>query len=161
MRCKDFQERLDELWEGVQAPEIQRHLAECKECGRHVRDMQVVRSGFSVLKQEPAPEPSLGFSERLVRRLGELSEAPSVGDFFESVGRRFVYGTLVLTFLMLLALVLPSAGPVRGIASTDVIMPAQETAQVQVDPLGESSQPDVPDAMPGEAPAPPATKGIK
>jgi hypothetical protein len=161
MRCKDFQERLDELWEGVQAPEIQRHLAECKECGRYVREMQIVRSGFSVLKRESAPEPSLGFPERLVRCLGELSEAPSVADFFESVGRRFVYATLVFTFLMLMALVLPSTGPVRGLAATDVLMPTQETAQVQVDPLGESSQQDIPDAMSGDAPAPPATKGMK
>jgi anti-sigma factor RsiW len=159
MRCKDFQERWDELWEGVQTTEIQRHLAECKECGRYVRDMQVVRSGFSALKRESVPEPSLGFSERLVRRLGELSEAPSVSGFFESVGRRFVYATLALTFLMLLALGLPSAGPVRGLAATDVLMPTQETAQVQVDPLGESS--DVPDAMPGDAPALPVTKGMK
>jgi hypothetical protein len=84
-----------------------------------------------------------------------------MGDFFELVGRRFVYATLVFTFLMLMALVLPSAGPIRGPAASDVLMPTQETAQLQVDPLGESSQQDVPDAMPEEVPAPPATKGVK
>jgi hypothetical protein len=161
MRCKDFQERLDELWEGTPAPEVRRHPAECKECGQYVRDMQVVRSGFGLLKRESAPEPSLGFSERLIRRLGELSEAPRVSSFFELVGRRFVYATLVLTLLVLLALALPSAGPIRGIAATDVLPPAAETAQLQVDPLGESSQQDIQNAMPEDAPAPPAAKGTR
>jgi hypothetical protein len=60
-----------------------------------------------------------------------------------------------------LALVLPSAGPVRGLAATDVLIPTQETAQVYVEPLGEGGQEDIPDAMSGDAPAPPATKGMK
>jgi len=159
MRCKDFREHVDELWEGTQGPELQSHLAQCADCSRYFRDVQFVRAGIRVLKLESAPAPSLGFSERLVRRLGDLGGVPSAGEFFEAIGRRFVYATLVLAFAMLLALVLPATGPVRGV-SAESLLPAQETAQLQ-DPLGETSQSDVPDALPADVSAAPATKGTK
>ena len=120
MRCDDIRDRLDDLWEGEETAEVRQHLTQCASCARYYRDLRLVRSGFRLLKREEAPEPSLGFAERLVRQLGELSKAPSVADFFERVGRRFVYATLVLTFLALLALALPSTGPVRGLSAADI-----------------------------------------
>ena len=120
MRCDDIRDRLDELWEGEETAEVRQHLTQCASCAKYYRDLRLVRSGFRLLKREEATEPSLGFAERLVRQLGELSKAPSVADFFERVGRRFVYATLVLTFLALLALALPSTGPVRGLSAADI-----------------------------------------
>ena len=120
MRCDDIRDRLDDLWEGEETAEVRQHLTQCASCAKYHRDLRLVRSGFHLLKCEKAREPSLGFAERLVRQLGELSKAPSVADFFERVGRRFVYATLVLTFLALLALALPSTGPVRGLSAADI-----------------------------------------
>ncbi len=85
-------------------PRVPPTIATCAWCAQ----------GFSLLRQEEAPAPSLGFAERLVRQLGEMSRVPSMADFFERVGRRFVYATLALTLLALLALALPSTGPVRS-----------------------------------------------
>jgi len=94
MRCNDIRDRLDSLWEGGKMTEVRQHLTQCPSCAGYYRDLRLVRSGLHLWKREEAPEPSLGFAERLVRQLGELSKAPSVADFFERVGRRFVYATL-------------------------------------------------------------------
>ena len=161
MRCADLQERLDNLWEGELSPEVRQHLARCAACERYVRDLRLVRAGFRVLKGEAAPEPSLGFADRLVRRWGELSKQPSAGEFFEQVGRRFVYATLALTFLLLLVLALPPAGPIRGQSTADLLVPAEETALVPSDPLGVSNVQDVTDVTSVDGTAPPATKGAK
>ena len=161
MRCADLRERLDKLWEGEESPEVRQHLAQCAACERYVRDLRLVRAGFRVLKGEAAPEPSLGFADRLVRCWGELSKQPSVGEFFEQVGRRFVYATLVLTFLLLLVLALPPAGPIRGQSTADLLVPAEETALVPSDPLGVSYVQDVTDVTSVDGTAPPATKGAK
>ncbi len=161
MRCDDLRERLDDLWEGELSPEARQHLVQCAACERYVRDLRLVRAGFRVLKGETAPEPSLGFAERLVRRWGELSKQASVGEFFERVGRRFVYATLVLTLLLLMALALPPTGPIRGESTADLLVPAEETALVPSDPLGVRNVQDVSDVTPVETAAPPATKGAK
>jgi hypothetical protein len=156
MRCNDIRERLDDVWEGGEAAEVRQHLTQCTACAGYVRDLRLVRAGFNLWKGEGAPEPSLGFAERLVRQLGELTRAPSVADFFERVGRRFVYATLVLTFLALLALALPSTGPIRGLVAAD--MPAQEAALAYSDPMGENGLQVAPDLAPPEAPMPAVTK---
>jgi len=159
MRCDDVRERLDDLWESEATAEVRQHLAQCAACARYHRDLRLVRSGFHLLKQEEAVEPSVGFAERLVRQLGQISRAPSVTDFFERVGRRFVYAGLVLTFLALLALVLPATGPVRGLTAAD--MPAQEAAIAYSDPMGESGLQGASDLAPAETPAPGVPNEVK
>jgi hypothetical protein len=111
----------------------------------------MVRAGFHLLQREEAPEPSLGFAERLVRRLGEVSKAPSVADFFELAGRRFVYATLALTLLALLALAVPSTGPVQSLSAADIQVPAQEASLIYSDPMGAGLQ-ESPDLAPVETP---------
>jgi hypothetical protein len=101
----------------------------------------------------------VGFAERLVRQLGELGRAPSVAEFFERVGRRFVYATLALTFLTLLALALPSTGPVRGLSAAD--MPAQEAALAYSDPVAENGLQESPELAPVESPAPALPNEVK
>jgi hypothetical protein len=163
MRCDDIREQFDTLWDGEfppvgeLSPEFRQHIAQCVACGQYFRDMGLVRAGFEVLKHEAPPEPSIGFAERLVRQLGDLGKQPSVSEFFERVGRRFVYTTLVLAFLMLLAMALPETGPVRGQAAADVLMPSQEATLLRPDPLGEISSQDVSDALPVEPQPPSAT----
>ena len=161
MRCDDIRDRLDNLWEGEETAEVRQHLTQCAGCARYHRDLRLVRSGFHLLKREEAVEPSLGFAERLVRQLGEMSKAPSVADFFERVGRRFVYGTLALTFLAVLALALPPTGPVRGLSATDIQISAQEASLAYSDPMGETSLQETPDLAPEENPAPAVTNEVK
>jgi len=159
MRCEDLEERLAEFWDGTPSSEVAQHVAQCKVCAHRFRDLQLVRAGFGLLAHEQIPEPSLGFAERLARQLGEMGKRPVLGEFLESVGRRFVYATLALTFLVLLALALPSAGPVRGVSSSDVMMPAQETTLARIDPMSESGQLDILEGTPVGAPA--LSKGAK
>jgi hypothetical protein len=115
--------------------------------------MRLIRAGLRILKGEAPPEPSIGFAERLVRQLGQVGKPPSVGEFFELAGRRFVYATLMLAFLMLLALALPKAGPVRGGAAADMLMPAQEAILLRPDPVLEIIPQETSDALPAEQPA--------
>ncbi len=161
MNCDYLRERLDNLWEGAESAEVTRHLAECPSCAREYRDLRVVGAGFRLMKREAEPEPSIGFAERLVRQLGELSKAPSVAEFFERAGRRFVYATVVLTFLALLAIVLPATGPVRGLSIADIQLSGPEAQMANADPFGESSLQDAPDLAPEEVPAPAATHEVK
>jgi hypothetical protein len=150
MRCDEVHARFDDLWDGVADVEVRQHLSQCRLCAQYARDLALVRAGFRLWKREDAPEASVGFAERLVRKIGELSNSPSVTEFFERVGKRFVYAALVLTFLALLALAVPSTGPVRGLTAAD--MPAQEAALAYSDPIGENGLQVAPDMAPGEAP---------
>jgi len=161
MRCEDIRARLDELWEGEATAEVRQHLAACAECARDHRDLRLVRAAFRLWKAEEIVAPTLGFHQRLVRRLGAFGNAPSLADFFEQVGRRFVYAALVLTSLVLLALALPSTGPVRGLSAADLQMPAQEALVAYSDPMGETGWQESPELTPVEAPAPAVPNEVK
>ena len=161
MRCDDIRDRLDILWDGEQPSEVRQHLTECASCSTYHRDLRLLRAGLSLWQREEAPAPSLGFAERLVRQLGELSHALSVADFFELVGRRFVYATLALTLLALLALAVPSTGPVQSLSAADIQVPAQEASLAYSDPIGETGLQESPDLAPADAPAPAVTNEAK
>jgi hypothetical protein len=154
MMCHDVRDRLDDVWENGETEEVQRHLRTCAPCTQYLRELRQLRSGFQLLKEEEVPAPSLGFAERLVRQLGEISRAPSVTEFFERVGRRFVYATLVLTFLALLAMALPSTGPVRGLSLTDIQITSQEASLAYSDPVGDPAALGVPEVAPVETAVP-------
>jgi len=97
----------------------------------------------------------------LVRQLGELSHAPSVADFFELVGRRFVYATLALALFAILALTVPLTGPVRALSVADIQVPAQEASLAYSDPIGETAMQESPDLAPVETPTPAVTHEAK
>ncbi len=159
MRCNDIHERLEALWEGEETAEVRQHLTQCAACTRYYRELCLVRAGLRLWKRDEGIAPSLGFAERLVRQLGEMSKAVSLADFFERVGRRFVYATLVLTFLALLALAVPSTGPVRGLSAADV--PPQEASLAYSDPLGETGLQESLGLAPVETPAPAVKNEVK
>ena len=158
MRCDELRRRLDDWWEGQQDVEAREHLAGCPSCSRYHRDLRWVRAGFLLWRREEAPEPSLGFAERLVRQLGAMGNGPSLSDFLERVGRRFVYAALALTSLALLAVALSSGGPVRGLTAADIQIPTQEASLVHADPSGLQETPDL---APVQAPAPAGTHEVK
>ena len=161
MRCHDIRDRIDSLWEGMPGDEIIRHLQECAECSVYFRDLRLVRSGFRLMKGEEPVAPSLGFTERLVRRLSEAAGTPRVGEFFERVGRRFVYAAFALTALVVLGLTLPSTGPVRGPASSDYLITSQEASLAYSDPMGEIIQPESPERAPNAVKMPAVTHEAK
>jgi hypothetical protein len=161
MRCDDIRDRLDGLWDSDEPLEVRQHLAACVACTAYQRDLRLVRAGLTLWKMDEAPAPSLGFAERLVRQLGDVSRAPSVAEFFERVGRRFVYGTLALTLLALLAFVAPSAGPVRALNAADIQMPEQEASLAYSDPMGAVGPQESPDAVSVEVPRPAVTNEAK
>jgi hypothetical protein len=97
----------------------------------------------------------------MVRRLGEISTAPTLAEFFERVGRRFVYATLVLTFLALLAMAVPSTGPVRGLSSNDIQISSQEASLAYSDPVGDPGVQEAPEFTPAETPEPAVTNEVK
>ncbi|MGH9344489.1 MAG: hypothetical protein ACRD19_12095 [Terriglobia bacterium] len=124
MRCKEMQRM---AWENSQpgpnggarlASPLEaaalRHLEGCARCQSYLKDLQALQAGFGVLARDAAPDPSWGFSDRVLRRLNEekARKAPAP-EFLESVGRRVILATLILVFTLLLAMILPSSGPVR------------------------------------------------
>ena len=141
MRCEQVREMLEE---GIEADSslVMDHLRQCLGCEAYERDWRLVRAGMMALAQEIPPEPLLGFANRLVRRLDEgFLPLRLVGEFFETAGRRVVYFTLLLATALLLAIALPSTGPVRGRPATDVSWPQPEIAATRDYPIPPSELP--------------------
>ncbi len=88
--------------------------------------------GFRLLAQDAVPEPSWGFSERVARRLNESAQAErGAADLIERAGRRVVWATLALTLTAVLALVVPSSGPVRAATEPEYLVAQPATASGQ------------------------------
>jgi anti-sigma factor RsiW len=133
MRCEEIREILEER--GAEAlGAVRTHLESCAGCAAYARDWETVRQGFELVRAETAAEPSLGFAARLMRRLDE-SQPFLTQEFFEAVGRRFVPATFALALLALLALALPSSGPLRGPATSDLLVAQSEVEVATADPM--------------------------
>jgi len=136
MNCNEVRDFLTGQWDGGLPAELREHLAGCAGCMGYLRNVRLLQAGFRALADESAPEPSLGFAARLVRRLQEWEEKGTRSEFFEAVGRRFVYATLVLTLALLLGLALPSTGPVRGIGGAEFLGLQSNNQATQPDVVG-------------------------
>jgi len=136
MDCKELRDLVSELWGGELPAEAREHLSKCAGCEAILRDARLVQAGLRALAEETPPEPSLGFASRLVRRLQEWQEQGARSEFFETVGRRFVYATLALTLALLLSMALPTSGPVRGVAGADFLGLQSHSQSTQPDVIG-------------------------
>jgi len=127
MRCDIVRQMVVE--EGVERPTaIQAHLESCSDCKEYLRQWEIIRAGFFALRESEVPEPSIGFATRVIRRLEDASTEIQTGQqFVDQIGRRFVYGTLMVALMLLLALVIPSSGPFRSSGISESIL-----AQAQV-----------------------------
>lgn len=134
MRCEEVHRILLEDWPEEISAAVREHLAGCPGCDALAREYGLVRAGFRALAAEPAPEPSWGFSTRLWRRL-EKSPDEEGPEFLERVGRRVVYASFLLALTLLLALALPSSGPLRGPAAADFYLAQQESVTLGSDPI--------------------------
>ena len=68
MRCEQTRDILIENPTDAQARE---HLGQCPTCQAFAKDLDLLQSGFQALAISPIPEPSIGFSARVLRRLAE------------------------------------------------------------------------------------------
>jgi hypothetical protein len=151
MDCKEIRNLVSELWGGELPAEAREHLSKCAGCEVFWRDARLVQAGFRALAEEAVPEASLGFASRLLRRLQEWEEKGARSEFFETVGRRFVYATLALTLALLLSLALPTSGPVRGVAGADFLGLQSHSQAWQPDVIGGDFG-DSHDLIPGRLP---------
>jgi hypothetical protein len=136
MDCKEIRDLVSELWGDELPGEAREHLSKCAGCEVFWRDARLVQAGFRALAEEAVPEASLGFASRLLRRVQEWEEQGARSEFFEAVGRRFVYATLALTLALLLSLALPTSGPVRGVAGADFLGLQSHNQAWQPDVIG-------------------------
>lgn len=128
MRCEEVRKTLLEGWSQELEEPARTHLSTCTECRLYARDLGLLRGGFQALAQEPVPEPSWGFSQRLLRRLEEGADAQNVAEeFFERVGRRVVYVAGMLALVLLLVLGVAPSGPLQT-ASAGELYSAQAEA---------------------------------
>lgn len=121
MDCKEIRDLVRERWGEELRAEAREHVSKCAGCEVYWRNARFLQAGFRALAEETPPDASLGFASRLVRQLQEWETTGARSEFFEAVGRRFVYATLALTLALLLSLALPNAGPVRGVAGADFL----------------------------------------
>lgn len=145
MRCEDIRIILEEV-RGQDAPEsVRTHLVSCAECARWWQEWRLMSAGFGLLAQEAVPEPSWGFSERVLRRLEEASEGRrGAADFLERAGQRVVWATLVVTLTVVLALVVPSSGPVRAASEPESLLAQPQVASMQNYPIIDVDNADIP-----------------
>ena len=151
MDCKAIRDLVSDLRGGELSAEAREHLSKCAGCRGFLRDARQVHAGFCALAEEAAPQASFGFASRLIRRLQEWEEKGAGREFFETVGRRFVYATLALTLALLLSLVLPTSGPVRGVAGADFLGLQSNSQSSQPDVIGGDIG-DSHDSIPGRLP---------
>jgi anti-sigma factor RsiW len=111
MRCDVVRRTIEEDIERPAA--IETHLGSCPACREYLSHWELLRTGFMALGKEEPPEPSLGFAERLRRRLPEARDSQRGQQFILQAGRRMVYATLLVAVMLILGLVLPSSGPLR------------------------------------------------
>src|SRR5579859_146796 len=136
MRCKDVEIILEEAKPKSLSEPVREHLSDCNSCRGMWRDLLLLRAGFAALAEDPAPQASLGFGARLIRRLEFVQDPGSAAaEFFERVGRRFVLAGLLLAMLFILALVLPSSGPLRGPATAEVYLAQPEPSTQREAPI--------------------------
>jgi len=136
MDCKTIRDLVTDLGGAELTPEARQHVTECSGCQGFLRDARLLHAGFRVLAEEAAPEASFGFAARLIRRLQAWEEKSARSEFFETVGRRFVYATLALTLALLLSFALPTSGPVRGFGGVDFLGLQAESQSSQPDVIG-------------------------
>ncbi len=161
MRCEEVQAILEEASAGEPSESLHAHLSTCSKCGAWARDWGLMRAGFRALASERVPEATLGFAARVVRRLEEAADSGgAAAEFLERVGRQVVCATLLLALTALLALLVPSTGPLRGQAAADLYLSQPDVLAAENDPVGADPVPELRGPSPSKS-TPGGEKGQK
>lgn len=108
-------------------PAVKVHLESCATCREYTRRWERVREGLHALREESVPQPSLGFTTRLMRRLETSPVEYQFGQqLIDQIARRVLYASLMVALTLALILLLPSSGPLRSSGiSNSVLVQAQ------------------------------------
>ena len=141
MRCRRVRRMVLED-AGSTPATVEEHLKACARCAAYARDWTRLQAGLARMTEDAAPEPSVGFSARLVRRLREsASESRAREASLERTGRRFVLAALLVTALLMLGLLAPASSPVRFRLTAEIEAAQPEAMAAQNYPLFSSSLP--------------------
>jgi anti-sigma factor RsiW len=101
--------------EMTRTPAVEAHVDSCSACKEYLRSWAALRARLIALRTEEPPEPSLGFTTRLMRRLESAPAELSPGyQLMDQIAKRIVYATLMVALMLALLLTLPSSGPLRS-----------------------------------------------
>lgn len=145
MRCEEIKALFLDSGANGHSAAVDEHLAVCAGCRSYAADAARVQAGLRLLATEETPAPSWGFRERVLRRLAaERAARVSGSDFFEKAGRQVIMATLVLVLMLVLAMTLPSSGPVRRQPTAVAYWPQSSAVSATNFPVDFSGAPPLP-----------------
>jgi hypothetical protein len=145
MRCDAVRQIVEEGM--TRTPGVEAHVESCPGCKEYLRKWETLRAGLVALRAEEPPEPTLGFTTRLMRRLENApAEFPFGQQLMDQIARRVVYATLMVAIMLALLLAVPSSGPLRSSGISESIL-----VQSQVATLANEQVLGVDGADPGDA----------
>lgn len=127
MRCDAVRRIVEENM--TKTPAVEAHVDSCSACKEYLRKWAALRAGLVALRAEEPPEPSIGFTTRLMRRLESVpAEYPLGYQFTDQIAKRIVYATLMVVLALGLLLALPSSGPLRSSGISESILVQNQVA---------------------------------
>ena len=127
MRCDAVRQIVEEGMD--RPPAVAAHLESCSGCKEYLRKWETVHTGLVAIRGEEPPEPTIGFTTRLIRRLENApAEFPFGQQFIDQIGRRAVYATLMVALMLALILALPSSGPLRSSGISESVLVQTQVA---------------------------------
>ncbi|HEV2248427.1 MAG TPA: hypothetical protein VGW37_17405 [Terriglobia bacterium] len=110
-------------------PAVEAHVDSCSACKEYLRKWAALRASLLALRAEEPPEPSIGFTTRLMRRLESApAEFPLGYQFTDQIAKRVVYATLMVALMLALLLTLPSSGPIRSSGISESMLVQNQVA---------------------------------
>jgi len=110
-------------------PAVETHLESCPDCKEYLRKWEALRAGLVALRTEEPPEPTIGFTTRLMRRLeSPPAEFPLGYQLMDQAAKRLVYATLMVALMLGLLLALPPSGPLRSSGISDSVLVQNQVA---------------------------------
>jgi hypothetical protein len=135
MRCQAVWDFLLETNREDWPEPVRAHVAGCRACQAAERDWRLLGRGLAALAAEPPPQPSLGFSARVRRRIEEAARGEAGEVLAERAARRLIYAALLAVLILIVCLVVPSSGPIRTPRSAEAYPLPQEMISAQNYPV--------------------------
>lgn len=127
MRCDAVRRIVEE--NTTKTPAVEAHVDSCSACKEYLRKWAALRASLITLRAEEPPEPSIGFTARLMRRLESApAEFPLGNQLMDQIAKRIVYATLMVVLALGLLLALPSSGPLRSSGISESVLVQNQLA---------------------------------
>ena len=127
MRCDAVRRIVEENM--TKTPAVEAHVDSCSACKEYLRKWAALRASLITLRAEEPPEPSIGFTARLMRRLESApAEFPLGNQLMDQIAKRIVYATLMVVLALGLLLALPSSGPLRSSGISESVLVQNQLA---------------------------------